>query len=64
MKKEIEIAIKRGHYLFVKNLDGDTITGLPVQSDDPAKLKMNTLQGSMWIPLDEVGYLSRVIKLR
>jgi len=64
MEMEIEMAIRRGHQLFVQNLDGESITGIPEKSDDPGTLKMRTVYGSMWIPLDEVGHLSRLIHIR
>lgn len=64
MEKEIELAIKRGHYVFVKSVDGSTLTGIPEQSSDPNKLKMRTALGSFWIPMDEVSHVSRLIQFK
>ncbi|MWV45188.1 hypothetical protein GRF59_16305 [Paenibacillus sp. HJL G12] len=64
MEKEIELAIKRGHHVFVKSVDGSTLTGIPEQSSDPDKLKMRTPLGSFWIPMEEVSYVSRLIAFK
>ncbi|MCJ8011324.1 hypothetical protein MUG84_06120 [Paenibacillus sp. KQZ6P-2] len=64
MEKEIELAIKRGHQVFVKSVDGSTLTGFPEQSSNPEKLKMRTALGSFWIPMEEVSYVSRLITFK
>lgn len=64
MDKEIELAIKRGHYVFVKSMDGSTLTGIPEPSNDPEKLKMRTSLGHFWIPMDEVSHVSRLISIK
>ncbi|MGN7357675.1 hypothetical protein ACTHPF_09910 [Paenibacillus sp. SAF-054] len=64
MEKEIELAIKRGHYVFVKSSDGSTLTGIPEKSNDPNTLKMRTTLGSCWIPMNEVSHVSRLIQIK
>ncbi|WP_339324142.1 hypothetical protein [Paenibacillus sp. FSL W8-0194] len=61
MEKVIELAIKHEHTIFVKSVDGSTLTGIPEPSNDPAKLKMRTPLGHFWIPMDEVSHVSRLI---
>ncbi|GAB6990565.1 hypothetical protein [Paenibacillus pini] len=64
IEKEIQIAIERGQQIFVKNLDGYTITGTPEQSEDPLKLRMRTIEGAMWLYLNEIDHISRLISFR
>jgi hypothetical protein len=64
MQKEIELAIKRGHPMFIKSVDGSTLTGIPEPSNNPDKLKIRTPLGHFWIPLDEVSHVSCLITFK
>ncbi|PYE45693.1 hypothetical protein HUB98_07895 [Paenibacillus barcinonensis] len=64
MKKEVEIAIRRNQQVMVRNTSGQTVTGFPERTADSSILSLRTVQGNVWIPLDEVEQVTRLLTLR
>ncbi|CAI6068806.1 hypothetical protein PAECIP112173_02095 [Paenibacillus sp. JJ-100] len=64
MKKEVEIAIRRNQQILVRNTSGQTVTGFPERSADSSILSLRTVQGSVWIPFDEVEHVTRLLTIR
>ena len=60
-KKEILMAIDKNQSIIIRLLDGETLQGIPESCTD--RVKMRSVYGAVWVPLDEIEHVSRLIPL-
>lgn len=59
--KELKIAIREKQSVTVYLTNGEVLQGIPDSCTD--LLKMRSVYGPVWVPLDEVKHVSRLIRL-
>ncbi|OMD05142.1 hypothetical protein [Paenibacillus odorifer] len=64
LKQSLKVAAIRREMIVVWLLNGDKIKGTAEVSADPERVKINTIEGPVWVPYIEVESISRVIRLR
>ena len=64
LKQSLKIAAVRQEMIVVWLLNGDKIKGIAEVSADPERVKINTIEGPVWVPINDVESISRVIRLR
>lgn len=64
LKQSLKIAAVGREMIVLWLRDGEVIRGIAEVSADPDRVKINTIEGSIWIPLKEVDKSSRVISMR
>lgn len=62
MKKELDIALKNKQKVLLQLVDGDKVSGILENSTDPKRIKIHTSGSVIWIPLDEITHVNRLIK--
>ncbi|OKP94370.1 hypothetical protein [Paenibacillus sp. P46E] len=64
LKQSLKVAAVRSEMIVVWLLNGDKIKGIAEVSVDPDRVKINTIEGPVWVPYIDVESISRVIRLR
>ncbi|MEK4881407.1 MULTISPECIES: hypothetical protein [Paenibacillus] len=64
LKQSLKVAGVRRESIVVWLINGDRIKGIAEVSADPERVKINTIEGPVWVPYIEVESISRVIRLR
>ncbi|ETT45689.1 hypothetical protein C162_20186 [Paenibacillus sp. FSL R7-269] len=64
LKQSIKTAAVKQEMIVVWLLDGEKIKGIAEASADPDRVKINTIEGPVWVPYVDVESISRVIRLR
>ncbi|MEK4195963.1 hypothetical protein NYE59_23000 [Paenibacillus sp. FSL L8-0323] len=64
LKQSLKVAAVRRELIVVWLINGDKIKGIAEVSADPERVKINTIEGPVWVPYIEVESISRVIRLR
>ncbi|OKP91346.1 hypothetical protein [Paenibacillus sp. P32E] len=64
LKQSLKVAAVRSEMIVVWLLNGDKIKGIAEVSADPERVKINTIEGPVWVPINDVESISRVIRLR
>lgn len=59
--KELKIAIHKKQSVRVYLINGEVLQGLPDACTD--RLKMRSVYGPVWVPLEEIKHVSRLIRL-
>lgn len=63
LKQSLKVAAVREEMIVVWLMNGEKIKGT-VEVSDPERIKINSIDGPVWVPLIEVESISRVIRLR
>ncbi|OMF30984.1 hypothetical protein [Paenibacillus sp. FSL H8-0259] len=64
LKQSLKVAAVRREMIVVWLFNGDKIKGIAEVSADPERVKINTIEGPVWVPFVDVESISRVIRLR
>ncbi|MDH6370535.1 hypothetical protein M2444_002315 [Paenibacillus sp. PastF-3] len=64
LKQSLKVAAIRKEMVVVWLKNGDKIKGIAEVSADPERLKINTIEETVWLPYKEVESVSRVVRLR
>ncbi|GGF72686.1 hypothetical protein GCM10010912_17350 [Paenibacillus albidus] len=65
VRRELRAAVLKGEQMVVfLSHNGERIKGVADLSNDPERIKINTEEGPVWVPISEVESVSRVIRLR
>lgn len=64
LKQSLKVAAVREEMIVVWLMNGEKIKGTAEVSVDPERIKINSIDGPVWVPLIEVESISRVIRLR
>ncbi|MNO34249.1 hypothetical protein D3C76_242800 [compost metagenome] len=64
LKQSLMVAAVREEMIVVWLMNGEKIKGTAEVSADPERIKINTIDGPVWVPFIEVESISRVIRLR
>lgn len=64
LKQSLKVAAVRSEMIVVWLLNGDKIKGVAEVSADPERVKINTIEGPVWVPINDVESISKVIRLR
>lgn len=64
LKQSLKVAAVRRELIVVWLLNGDKIKGIAEVSADPERVKINTIEGPVWVPLGDVENLSRVVRFK
>lgn len=64
LKQSLKVAAMRREMIVVWLHDGEKIKGIAEVSADPERVKINTIEGPIWVPYMDVKDISRVIRLR
>lgn len=64
LKQSIKAAAVKQEMIVVWLHDGEKIKGIAEVSADPERVKINTIEGPVWVPYVDVEDISRVIRLR
>ncbi|MNO88322.1 hypothetical protein D3C76_797640 [compost metagenome] len=60
---ELKMAVTLEHQIILTLYNGDTISGLPKWGEDPKRVKLRTVEGAVWVPLEEIEHVTRIIPL-
>ncbi|MCJ8010161.1 hypothetical protein MUG84_00200 [Paenibacillus sp. KQZ6P-2] len=63
MIEELQIAAKYGQKVTVKLNNNEVITGKAEISGDQFLVKIRTSEGPVWIPIEEIEHVERLVKL-
>lgn len=58
---ELKMAVTLQHEVVLTLYNGDSITGLPKWGEDPKRVKLRTVEGAVWVPLEEIEHVTRII---
>ncbi|GGG00850.1 hypothetical protein GCM10010912_52110 [Paenibacillus albidus] len=65
IRRELRAAVSKGEQIVVfLSHNGERIKGVADLSNDPERIKVNTEEGPVWVPINEVESVSRVIRLK
>ncbi|MEK4479580.1 hypothetical protein MKZ23_09120 [Paenibacillus sp. FSL R5-0876] len=64
LKQSLKVAAVRRELIVVWLINGDKIKGIAEVSADPERVKINTIEGPVWVSYIDVESISRVIRLR
>jgi hypothetical protein len=64
LKQSLKTAAVRREMIVVRLHDGEKIKGIAEVAADPERVKINTIEGPVWVPYIDVKSISRVIRLR
>lgn len=64
LKQSLKTAAVKRELTVVWLLDGEKIKGIAEVSADPDRVKINTIEGPVWVPYGDVESISRVIRFR
>ncbi|MEC0168638.1 hypothetical protein [Paenibacillus graminis] len=64
LKQSLKVAAIRREMIVVWLLNGDKIKGIADVSTDPKRVKINTIEGPVWVPYMDVKDISQVIRFR
>ncbi|MEK4853907.1 hypothetical protein NST04_28990 [Paenibacillus sp. FSL H7-0756] len=64
LRQSIKTAAVKQEMIVVWLHDGEKIKGIAEVSADSERVKINTIEGPIWVPYVDVESISRVIKLR
>lgn len=59
--KELKIAIQKKQIVTVYLINGEALQGIPDSCTD--RLKMRSAYGPVWVPLEEIKHVSRLIRI-
>lgn len=59
--KELKIAIQKKQIVTVYLINGEALQGIPDSYTD--RLKMRSAYGPVWVPLEEIKHVSRLIRI-
>ncbi|WP_342480019.1 hypothetical protein NST07_20430 [Paenibacillus sp. FSL L8-0340] len=63
LKQSLKIAAVRRELIVVWLINGDKIKGIAEVSADPERVKINTIEGPVWVPINDVENISRVVRM-
>lgn len=63
MIEELHIAAQYGQRVIVRLQDGKKILGKAQYTSFPDRTKIQTVEGPVWIPHQEIEYVERLVKL-
>ncbi|MFF2910028.1 hypothetical protein [Paenibacillus sp. NPDC057934] len=64
LKQSLKVAAVRQEMIVAWLTNGEKIKGIAEVSADPERVKINTIDGPIWVPINDVESISRVIRLR
>lgn len=64
LKQSLRVAAHRKELIVLWLSNGEKIKGVAEVSTDPDRMKINTIEGPVWVPFIDVESVSRVIRLR
>ncbi|WP_340391912.1 hypothetical protein [Paenibacillus sp. FSL E2-0190] len=64
LKQSLKVAAVRRELIVVWLFNGDKIKGIAEVSADSERVKINTIEGPVWVPYVDVEDISRVIRFR
>ncbi|MFD2411990.1 hypothetical protein ACFSX3_19030 [Paenibacillus rhizoplanae] len=64
LKQGLKTAAVKREMIVVWLHDGEKVKGIAEVAVDPDRVKINTIEGPVWVPYVDVEDISRVIRLR
>jgi hypothetical protein len=64
LKQSLKVAALRKELIVLWLSNGEKIKGVAEVTADPERIKINTIEGPVWVPLGDVENLSRVVRLK
>ncbi|MNN05326.1 hypothetical protein D3C81_1180830 [compost metagenome] len=64
IKQSLKVAAVRREMVVVWLIGGDKIKGVAEVSTIPDRMKINTIDGAVWVPINDVESISRVVRLK
>ncbi|CQR55254.1 hypothetical protein [Paenibacillus riograndensis] len=64
LKQSLKVAAVRREMIVTWLINGYKIKGIAEVSADPERVKINTIDGPVWVPYSDVESISRVIRFR
>lgn len=64
LKQGLKVAAVRREMIVVWLIGGEKIKGIAEVSAVPDRVKINTIDGAVWVPINEVESISRVVRLK
>ncbi|MBY9079516.1 hypothetical protein KIH86_26440 [Paenibacillus sp. HN-1] len=64
LKQSLKVAAVRNEMVVIWLIGGDKIKGVAEVSTIPGRVKINTIDGAVWVPIYEVESISRVVRLK
>ncbi|WP_054939073.1 hypothetical protein [Paenibacillus ihuae] len=64
LKQNLKTAAIKREMIVAWLTNGEKIKGIAEVTADPDRIKINTIEGPVWVPFGEVESVSRVVRLR
>lgn len=61
---ELKMAVTMEHEVVLTLESGNSIVGLPKWGSNPAKVQIRTIEGAVWLLLEEIKHVTRIIPFR
>ncbi|MEF2968868.1 hypothetical protein V3851_24020 [Paenibacillus sp. M1] len=58
---ELKMAVTLEHEVVLTLESGESVVGLPKWGSNPEKVQIRTIEGAVWLMLDEVKHVTRII---
>lgn len=58
---ELKMAVTLEHQVVLTLEDGMSIVGVPKWSSSPEKVQIRTVEGAVWVLLEEINHVTRII---
>ncbi|GAB6990838.1 hypothetical protein [Paenibacillus pini] len=63
MNEELHIAATYQQRVILKLHDGEEITGKAQVSTDPLRIKLKVSEGYVWVPIEDIEEVNRLVQL-
>ncbi|MNL16078.1 hypothetical protein D3C87_1371010 [compost metagenome] len=63
-RSELSMAISLGHQVMLKLVSNEVVSGRPFWGLVTTRVKVKTTEGPIWIPLDEIKHVTRMMPFR
>ncbi|MDH6373508.1 hypothetical protein M2444_005340 [Paenibacillus sp. PastF-3] len=64
LKQSLKVAAVRRELIVIWLLSGEKIKGIAEVATDPERVKINAIDGPVWVQINDVESISRVVRLR
>ncbi|RCX17356.1 hypothetical protein DFP94_10980 [Fontibacillus phaseoli] len=61
---ELKMAVTLEHHVVLTLEDGNSIVGLPKWGHRPEKVQIRTVEGAVWVMLEEIKHVTRIIPMQ
>ncbi|WP_433946208.1 hypothetical protein [Paenibacillus sp. SN-8-1] len=61
---QLKMAVTLEHEVVVKLFTGEMMTGIPKWNKNPKGVQLRTVEGAVWVLLEEIEHVTRIIPFK